>query len=288
MKTNNPIKYFTSVMVLMGMMVVGSCLAQDDEKDEKDKRPVRSPFESALLIDGQTIVVPSKGTLEFDIQHRFGTIRNGFSDLFGIYAPSSNIRLGINYTPVDNLSIGFGTTKGDKLQDFNIKYAILKQTRSWTVPVGITYYGNAVIDAGKEDHYDNKVQRLSYYHEVMIATKINSDLTLQLSPSYSHYNGADSLYSNDVIAVSARGRYKITPVFSIISGIEYQLTGHEAIELAPNISFGIELATSGHAFQVFAGNFQEIVPQKNIAFNQNRFGRGEILIGFNITRLWNF
>lgn len=276
---------------MIGILMMTANVFAQDEKTEgdkgKDNKPVRSPFESVFLIDGQTIIVPTKGTFEFDIQHRFGTVKNGISDLFGIYAPS-NIRIGFTYTPIENLSIGFGTTKNDKLQDFNIKYAILKQTRSWSVPVGITYYGNAVVDTGEDDHYDNKLQRWSYYHELMIASKITSDLTLQVSPSYAHYNGADSLYSNDVFSVALRGRYKLTPVLSLISGIDYQLTGHEAIELSPNVSFGLEIATSGHAFQIFAGNFQSIVPQKNIAFNQNDFGKGDILIGFNITRLWNF
>jgi len=42
-------------------------------------------------------------------------------DLFGIYA-ASNIRLGLNYSLMDDLMIGFGTTKDQKLQDFRVKY----------------------------------------------------------------------------------------------------------------------------------------------------------------------
>ena len=62
-------------------------------QDENDDKPVRSPFETAILIENQTVVSPYKGGLELEIHHRFGTVKNGITDIFGIYAPS-NIRLG--------------------------------------------------------------------------------------------------------------------------------------------------------------------------------------------------
>jgi hypothetical protein len=45
-------------------------------------------------MDYQTVIVPIKGTMEMDIQHRFGTVDNGKKDAWGIFAPS-NIRIGL-------------------------------------------------------------------------------------------------------------------------------------------------------------------------------------------------
>ena len=56
----------------------------------------------------------------------------------------------------------------------------------------------------------------------------------------------------------------------------------------PGISVGLEFATSAHAFQLFATNYNGLVSQKNIMFNGNDFLNGDILIGFNITRIYNF
>ena len=90
-------KLFTIFFIIGSLITSQVALAQEEEEEEKteqpekDKRPVRAPFESSILIDNQTIIVPSKGTLEFDIQHRFGTVDNGLSDLYGFWAPS-NIR----------------------------------------------------------------------------------------------------------------------------------------------------------------------------------------------------
>ena len=82
---------------------------------------VGNTFESVWMIDNQTVLVPLRRTFEFDIQHRFGTVVNGYSDFWGIYAPS-NIRIGFGYTPISNLMVGFGFTKDRLLWDVNWKY----------------------------------------------------------------------------------------------------------------------------------------------------------------------
>jgi len=89
---------YTIIGLLAILLTPVSLFSQDDEAKVEDK-PVRTPFESGILIDNQTSVVPEKKTLELLIQHRFGKINaNGVSDLYGIYAPAANIRMGLNYT----------------------------------------------------------------------------------------------------------------------------------------------------------------------------------------------
>ena len=56
----------------------------------------------------------------------------------------------------------------------------------------------------------------------------------------------------------------------------------------PGISLGVEFATSAHEFQLFITNYSGIVPQQNYMKNQNDFFNGDFLIGFNITRIYNF
>jgi len=74
--------------------------AQDSTRPEKPvvkkPKPVKNTFNSVWLIDDQTVMVPVKGTFEMDIQHRFGTVQNGYKDLWGVYG-SSDIRLGFAY-----------------------------------------------------------------------------------------------------------------------------------------------------------------------------------------------
>lgn len=293
---------FTRFMPLVALLLLaftfGAIAQEETEEEEKDKRPVRAPFESSILLENQTVVVPSKGTMQFEIQHRFGTLENGISDFFGMWAPS-NIRLGMSYAPVDDIILGVGGTKFNKFVDLNYKWNFVKQTRSWSMPVGLTFFGYAAIDTrGNTELEENFVYRMSYFNELIIATRFNHNFSLQVIPSFTHFNAVDSLYNNDTWAVTLSGRYKITAQTSFVFQYDQPLTTHDAViddgdggtKSLPlsNLTLGFEISTSTHAFQIFVGNSQEILYHKNIAFNQNDFTQGDILIGFNITRLWNF
>ncbi|MBL6962915.1 MAG: hypothetical protein ISR55_03770 [Bacteroidetes bacterium] len=264
-----------------------SQLYAQEEKTE-DKRPVRSPFDCTLLIDNPTYVNPYKGGLELLIHHRFGKFGNGASDLWGIYAPS-NIRVGLQYGITDKLAVGIGTEKNNKLQDVHWKYNILNQTRDGSIPVAIAYYGAAVIDGRDTSVFGVNYKftnRLSYFHEIIVGRKFSNKLSLQAACGYAHFNAVDSFNSNDYLAVSVGGRYKLWGSNSLI--FEYDLPvamSEETYSILPksNYAIGLEISTSTHAFQVFIASFDKILSQKNFGYNQNDFFAGDILIGFNIT-----
>ncbi len=278
--------------------------AQEEVETKKETKPVRNMFESTWLIDNQSVIVPIKGTFQFDILHRFGTWKNGYSDFYGLFAPS-NIKLGFNYSILDNLSAGFGITKTNMTWDFNVKYAFLQQTRSGSIPLSITYFGNVAVDtrADKTDNENQKIfkngsDRWSYFHQLIIARKVTSKFSVQVAPSLSHYNAVEAflgtdrekvaVMENDHFAIAVGGRYKVGDKLAILANYDQPLTKHFAKNPYPNLSFGLEIATSSHAFQIFAGNYNFIIPQRNNVFNQNDFENGQFLIGFNITRLWNW
>ena len=267
-------------------------LQVQSQEEDQDKRPVRSPYEAVMLIDFPTTKTPTKGAFEYYIHHRFGTMENGWSDLQGIYAPA-NIRIGLNYGLTPRLSIGFGTEKNRKMQEFNLAYRIFDQTRSGKMPVAIMYYGNIAIDARNKSVFGVNYQgtnRLSYFNQLIVSRKFTSSLTLHTALSFSHFNSVDSLLEHDKIAWHFGGRLKLWSDNSLI--LEYTLplepnnfAEHTELTNPPKagLSIGLELGTSTHAFQVFLSNYQGIIPQQNVSFNQFDFWDGQVLIGFNIT-----
>ncbi len=288
MKRVNNLFVICSFFLLMGSF---QAIAQEEEK--KEKRPARAPFESALLIDNQSVIIPTAKTLEFDMAHRFGTLENGRSDLYGLYAPGANVRLGLTYSLIEKLAVGVGFTKQNKFVDFNVKYGLLQQTRDWSVPVSISYYGNMAIDTRESSFFersDNEtIHRLSSFNQFIIATRFNKQISLQVSPSLSYFNRVEIGMENYVAGVGIGGRYKFSPQSSIIFDFSQQLTDHdEVVDVQPNIGIGWEISTSTHAFQMFVSTFRGILPQYNMVFNGNKFNESGILIGFNMTRLWNF
>jgi hypothetical protein len=293
-------KIFPNI-ILLSLLVVflaaNSAWAQDDSAESTSVRPVRDAFKTNLIIDNQSALVPFKGTFEFDIQHRFGTVNNGYDDFFGLYAPS-NIRLGFSYVPVEKLQVGFGFTKNNLLWDFNVKYNIFTQGREGGAPLFLTYYGNAAVDTREGDYFHNSTDRYSYFHQLIAARKMNDKFTVQAAASLSHFNAVPAFINsnkeiqgkmkNDHIAVALMGRYKLTEVMYFIVNYDQPITEHLTNNPHPNISFGLEMTSSSHSFQVFAGNYRSIVPQYNNVFNRLEYEEGEFLIGFNITRLWNW
>lgn len=289
-------------LCILFMMGMTNLPAQEMEMNEPDNRPVKNMFQSTFIFDNPSAMVPIKGTFEFDIQHRFGVVKNGYEDFWGLYAPS-NIRLGFGYVPVKKLMVGFGITKTNLTWDFNARYAILEQTNSGSCPLNVTYYGNAAIDTREKIEFPDPTKvatadRFSYFHQLMIGRKFSDKLSMQLSGSVSHFNTVEAekdpqnnvvdLYKNDHIAVGFGAKYNVTPSMNILVHLDQPLTTHEVFDPQANLSFGVEFNTSSHQFQFFAGNFNNIIPQRNQVFNNNNIGDGEFLLGFNIIRLWNF
>ncbi len=312
------------ICILLLIFSLSHLIAQDTEDQEvkvKDK-PVRSPFESGILIDHQTSVVPVEKTLQFVIQHKFGPIDNGRTDLWGIYAPGANVRLALDYVVAKNVQIGAGLTKKNKYTDFNLKWTIFEQTRENKVPVAVTLYGNMAIDGREKDAFgtgkvrvafqeDNIndfkfVDRLSYFSQLIVGRKFTDWLTLQTAVSFTHYNATrvtnvqvpDGRYiheDHDKVGLHFSGRAKISPQTSFIFNYDVPLKIKDISEQLewldypnPNLALGLEIATSTHAFQLYVGNADGIIPQDIILYNHNDWTDGGLAFGFTITRLWNF
>ncbi len=274
-------------------------MAQEEEQTEKKvDKPVRSPWESGTLVNHQTSVTQYKNTLEMVISHRFGTIDNGISDVFGVMAPGANIRIGFNYSILDKLVVGYGTNSQKKYQDFQAKYTLFEQTRENTMPVSLTFYGNAAIDARDEAVFGVDYEfsdRLSYFSEVIVGRKVNEWLSVQASANFTHYNCVDTLLDNDKIGLGFGGRVKFSPQSSLTFELGVPLKIESISQYRsftdhpkPHFSIGYEVSTSTHAFQIFLTNGLGILPQELYMYNLSEFDSKSIRFGFNITRLWNF
>ncbi len=263
----------------------------------KDK-PVRPPFQSGYLIDNQTTYISSPKTLELDIHHKFGKMGNGFSDLFGIYAPGANIRIGFSYTPIKNLQVGYGIAKQNMFSDFSAKYTVFEQTRKNTFPVALALYGNVAIDGRNKDVWSLSYKgsnRLSYFGQVIVSRKFTDWCAVQLNSSFSHFNSVDSLYDHDKISVGINAKFQFSPQSSILVQYDLPLKIQGIAEhtefykpAKPNFGIAWEISTSTHTFQIFVTTCESLLPQQNAMYNQNDFTNGDIMFGFLITRLWGF
>ena len=320
LKINFPNRFFAAGVCLASCLLLmqTTLRAQDTTGAAKEAivpvkiKPVKNTFQSVWIIDNQTVMVPVKGTFEMDIQHRFGTVNNGYSDFWGLFA-SSNIRLGVEYAPINNLYLGIGLDKFDMIWDGSAKYAIIKQNNGG-IPVSVTYYGDLSFDTRKDPTHDlfaHSSDRILSFNQLIIARKFSERLSLQIAPSITHQNAVNGFYTkndstgqtifqqmkHDHFAVAFSGRFKLTETTAVLVSYDQPITKHATNNPNPNLSFGFEFSTSGHTFQLFMGNYSMLNPGKNNLFNTNsafdytqsgaKYKGGKFLIGFNVTRLWN-
>lgn len=282
------------ILLLVLLILPLSIYSQDKAKDEKKKEKLeRAAFESSFLIDNPTNVLFKKNTLEVVMAHRFGELNHDKNDLGGFWG-ASNIRIALTYGLHDRVTIGFGTTKNKRYQDLNWKVALLRQTRSNKVPLSISYYGNFTVDAREKNKglFPRIQNRYSFFHQLIFAKRFNPKFSFQIAPSLSHYNAVSSTMKNDMFAIALGGRYKITPNTALLLDYSQPITNFEENDPKAGLSFGFEFGTSAHTFSIFVTNLWGIVPQENYMFNDKSNGfdghSGQYLIGFNITRNYNF
>lgn len=290
--------------VLLFCLIGSPLLAQEsgDQKGtieetpmvKKKDKPVRSPWNSGILMGGRTSVVPGKGTLRFELVHHFGSMQNGISDFFGIYADGANIRMGLSYVPMKNLQVGVGLTKYNMTTDLNLKYTILEQTRENTVPVSVTVSGVMGIDGRAKESFGTEyvfIDRLSYFSELMLGRKFSKAISFQAGINFTHINNMPEGVNHDVVGVNLGAKVRLTSTLSIIANTDFPLDIKSISEYTtyttanPNIQLGVEIITTSHAFQIYVGSSNHILPQNVYARNQVEFDKDGIRFGFILTKL---
>jgi hypothetical protein len=224
--------------------------------------------------------------LQFQIQHRFGTLNSGFYNLFGL--DNSQIRLGFDYGIKDWMSIGIGRSSALKTIDASTKIRLKRQSKgSKEFPVTVAINSAIYIkqyrwSETKEETFELSNQ-LSFVHQLLIARKINRDLSVQISPTFVHYNLVNYAEKNDRISLGFGARQKLTNRISV--NAEYFMQIKEKMN-NDVLSFGFDIETGGHVFQLHLSNSPAMIEPAFIHETTGDWGQRDIYFGFNISRVF--
>ena len=251
--------------------------------------PVTGTFKALRVINMQTIEAPARGALNFIIMHRFGQLNAGLYNFFGL--DNATLRLGLDYGITDRLAVGIGRSSYQKMLDAYIKYRLLRQTEGGdnNMPVSASIIGS--ITDYTDINYPKGATNysVSYCAQLLIARKINRNLSLELSPTWLHYNlvptAADKF---DEFAIGAGARMKITKRMSINAEYNYLLPNQIVSTSVHNsFSMGLDIETGGHVFQLVFTNSQGMTEPQYIGRTTDSWGNGGIYFGFNVSRNFN-
>ena len=277
---------------LMGML-------EGEVEAESSPEKVIATFKGIRLINAQTIETTKKRTLEFSITHRFGNMGDAGAKhtLWGL-ENAANIRFSFDYGLTDRLSLGWGRSKMNEHIDLHAKFRFLEQKKGG-MPISAAYYVNGAISPVKTIANDDFNNRLSYVHQLIIASKINKAISLELLPTLVHRNFVDqtilhpdssTVDENNLISIGFAGRFKITKRLAFV--VDYFLTLSDFRDASNGfydaLGVGVEIETGGHVFHINITNSAGIIENDFIPSTTSNWGDGQYKLGFNIARVFSF
>ena len=273
-----------------------SLLVKTDEEDllsllgaDEEQTYTTATFKTTRIINMHSVENAAAGVMDFRISHRFGFINTGTYDLFGL--DQALMRIGLEYGITDRLMVGMGRSNVNKAYDSFLKYKILRQgSGKRNIPISVSYFASAVCNTVKwsDPNRDNYFSsRMQYTHQLLIARKFNSDLSLQLTPTLVHKNLVPTLQDkNDILAMGFGGRYKLTQRFSVNGEYIYVLPNQITSTFYNSLSLGVDIETGGHVFQLHLTNSTSMLEPGFITESVGQWKNGGIHFGFNVSRVF--
>ena len=247
---------------------------------------VSATFKGTRIVNGHSIENRKNSELEFIISHRFGRVNTGFEELFGL--DQSNIRFSFEYGLSDNLTAGLGRSSFEKTYDGYLKYSLLKQkTGANAFPFAVSLFGSIAAKSQKAIAGNERTfaESLFYVGQVLIAKKVNSSLSIQVTPTYVHRNLATiAADPHDIFALGFGTRVKLSKRVSLNAEYYQQFQKLTSINARNSLAFGVDIETGGHVFQIILSNAITMVEKSFITETTGNFFGGDIHLGFNLSR----
>ncbi len=250
---------------------------------------INNTFKSTRVINAQSIEIFEPNQLDLRISHRFGRLNSGFYDLFGL--DQATIRIGLEYGLLQNMMIGIGRSSYNKTYDGFFKYVLINQQKGDKhIPFSMAFFSNLAINSLKQNQNNYPFSaRFSYCNQLIIASKINTNFSFQFMPTWVHWNMVEtSLEKNDILSMGFAFRYLITKSLSINSEYFFSFIDElSSISYNNSFSFGVDIETGGHVFQLHITNSLPMHESGFITRTRGAWSEGDIHFGFNISREFN-
>jgi len=274
--------------------LISSLNAQTDllkglEDSIPKKEYISSAFKSTRVVNAHSMEMLGAGSMDFRILHRFGPIDQGFDQFFGL--DQASMRMGFDFGVTKDLTLGIGRSTFKKDVDAFVKYRVVQQSKgpkstpfSLIAFAGLSTYTYKNPDPTKPFTFSD---RSAYYLQAIIGKKISTNFSMQLSPTLVHRNIVQPNDEKDIYALGFGVRYKISKRMALIVDYFYVANGFPNTFGTNPLSIGLDIETGGHIFQLNFSNTAGMNERSFITETVNRWGKGEVQFGFNLSRTFN-
>ncbi|MEO0528084.1 MAG: DUF5777 family beta-barrel protein [Bacteroidota bacterium] len=275
------------IIFLIPLMV----LSQDDLLSEIDTNATND-FESAAfkglkIVNFESTKMVSKKELYFVVSHRFGSIKPGFEDFFGL--DQAVTRLNFIYGISDAVNVGVSRSSFLKTYEGSLKLRMARQKKGG-FPFAVVGFGTLLVNGALDDvnlpglRFEN---RLGYTGQLLIAKKFNKNFSLELIPTFFHENLVQlDEQENSQYAIGFGGRHKLSKRLSLNVDYGWHLNRASNSPFNNPLSIGFDIETGGHVFQLHFTNAQPMNTNGFLGQATGDWSEGDIFFGFNLSRVF--
>ena len=279
-------KFLTTLFLLFTVLL----FSQDDLLSEIDTATETPLYASAVfkglkVINFESTKLVAKGGFNFIVSHRFGTVKNGFQNLFGL--DEAVTHLNFVYGLSEHINISASRSSNQKIYEVATKFRLVSQ-QAGKIPFTVVGYTSVLANTALDTDNLPKLEfkhRLSYIAQLLVSRKMNKNLSLILSPTFFHDNYlTDDFQENSQYGVGFGGRYKLGKRWSLNTEYGVHLNRSKNSLYNNPFSIGVDLETGGHVFQLLFTNSQSMNTNGVFGTSTGEWGEGDVYFGFNLAR----
>ena len=281
-----------SVLIVFPLIGYGQedSLLKELESLSENEQIFELPAFKALQIGNlQSTKVVSKGDLYLVVAHRFGYLKNGITDFFGL--DQANTKIQLLYGIKKNLQLGVSRDSYQKTYSGTAKYRLLKQSNK--LPLNLSLYGSIDVNSQlKKSLYPGlkQLDRFSYTAQILAAKRFSEKLSLQIAPIFVRHNLQDLNYTKEQthnqVLLGTGGRYKLSNRFSLNFDYVYNFSRNKNSLYKNPLTIGVDIETGGHVFQLLFTNSRASNDSSFLTETLGDWSKGKISFGFNIVRVF--
>ena len=292
-------KYIFFILLFPALLLAQDDLLGDLENEAIIDYTVTSAFKGLKVVNLESTKLADKNDFYFVVSHRFGSVKNGIDDFFGL--DNAVTQLKFIYGIREWLNVGVARSSFQKKYGLHLKYRLVNQEKGG-FPFTVVGYNLMTINTGIEKEFFNNFEfsdRLVYTNQLLISRKISEDFSVLIAPSHIHENVATRSIAflsngetinydenNDQFVVGLGGRYKLTKRWSINMDYAVHLNRNDQSIYKNPLSIGFDLETGGHVFQMHFTNAQAMFEEGYLVRGEGDWGDGNFFFGFNLSRVF--
>lgn len=277
------------VIPLFGFAQQDDLLKELDDLSQYETMFELPAFKALQIGNLQSTKAVDKGDLYMVVAHRFGSVKDGIREFYGLDQANTKIQLLYGISP--KLQLGVSRDSYEKTYSGTVKIKLYRQSDK--IPVNLALYGSIDINTRlRKSQYPGLkfFDRFAYTTQALVSRRFSEKLSLEFAPIYVRQNLQDLNYTKaqtyNQFLLAIGGRYKFTKRMSINVDYAYNFSKNQNSLYKNPLTVGMDIETGGHVFQLLFTNSRASNDAAFLTETLGDWSKGNISFGFNIVRVF--